>query len=46
MANLDDEPRWPEASGKFKENITKAIGNLRLMPEGQQTILSVIDEPP
>ena len=31
---------------EFKENITKAIGNLRLMLEEQQTSLSVIDEPP
>jgi hypothetical protein len=31
---------------RFKENITKAIGNLRLMVEDQQTSLSAIDEPP
>jgi hypothetical protein len=30
---------------KFKEDITKAIGNLRLMVEGQ-TPIAVIDEPP
>ena len=35
-----------QAGGKFKENITNAIGNLRLMVEDQQTSLSVIDEPP
>ena len=35
-----------QAGAKFKENITKAIGNLRLMVEDQQTSLSVIDEPP
>jgi hypothetical protein len=34
------------AAPQFKENITKAIGNLRLMVEDQQTSLSVIDEPP
>jgi hypothetical protein len=34
------------AAAKFKENITKAIGNLRLMLEDQPTPLSVIDEPP
>jgi uncharacterized protein YndB with AHSA1/START domain len=35
-----------QAGAKFKENITKAIGNLRLMVEGQQAFLPVIDEPP
>jgi len=35
-----------QAGAKFNENITKAIGDLRLMVEGQQTSLSVIDEPP
>ena len=35
-----------QAGAKFKENITKAIGNLRLMVEGQQTSVPVIDEPP
>ena len=30
-----------QAGAKFKENITKAIGNLRLMLEEQQTSLSV-----
>ena len=35
-----------QAGAKFKENITKAIGNLQLMLERQQTSLSVIDEPP
>jgi len=35
-----------QAAAKFKENITKAIGNLRRMVEDQQTSLSVIDEPP
>jgi len=31
---------------KFAEDLTKAIGNLRLMLEGQQTPIAVIDEPP
>jgi hypothetical protein len=31
---------------KFKEDLTKAIGTLRLMLEGQQTSIAVIDEPP
>jgi uncharacterized protein YndB with AHSA1/START domain len=35
-----------QAGAKFKENITKAIGNLRLMLENRQASLSVIDEPP
>ena len=35
-----------QAGAKFKENISKAIGNLRLMMEDQQPPLSVIDEPP
>ena len=35
-----------QAGAKFKENITKAIGNLRLMLEEKQASLSVIDEPP
>jgi len=35
-----------QAGAKFKENITKAIGNLRLMVEDQKPSLSVIDEPP
>jgi hypothetical protein len=35
-----------QAVAKFKGNITKAIGNLQLMLEEQQTSLSVIDEPP
>jgi hypothetical protein len=39
-------PHRIEAGAKFKENVTKAIGNLRLMLEEQQTSLSVIDEPP
>jgi len=34
------------AGAKFKENITKAIGNLQLMLEGRQTSTAVIDEPP
>jgi hypothetical protein len=34
------------AGARFKENITKAIGNLRLMVEDQPASLSVIDEPP
>ena len=35
-----------QAAAKFKENITKAVGNLRLMLEEQQTPVSTIDEPP
>jgi hypothetical protein len=35
-----------QAGARFKENITKAIGNLRLMVEDHQTSLSVIDGPP
>jgi hypothetical protein len=35
-----------QAGAKFKENITKAIGKLRLMLEEQQTSLSVMEEPP
>ncbi len=35
-----------QAGAKFKENITKAIGRLRLMLEEQQTSPSVVDEPP
>ena len=33
-----------QAGAKFKENITKAIGNLRLMLEGQQPSIALIDE--
>jgi uncharacterized protein YndB with AHSA1/START domain len=35
-----------QAAGKFKENITIAIGKLRLMLEEQQAALSAMDEPP
>jgi len=35
-----------QAVAKFKENITKAFGNLRLMVEDQQTSVPAIDEPP
>jgi hypothetical protein len=35
-----------QAVAKFRESITEAIGNLRLMLEDQQTSRSVIDEPP
>jgi hypothetical protein len=41
-----DEAFVGQAAAKFKENITKAIGNLRLILEGQQTSVAVIDEPP
>src|SRR3981189_440852 len=41
-----DEALVGQAAAKFKENITKAIGNLRLILEGQQTSVAVIDEPP
>jgi esterase/lipase len=40
-----DQAFVDQAGAKFKENITKAIENLRLMLEDQQTSLSVIDEP-
>jgi uncharacterized protein YndB with AHSA1/START domain len=35
-----------QAAAKFKENITKGFGKLRLMLEGQETPSAVIDEPP
>jgi uncharacterized protein YndB with AHSA1/START domain len=35
-----------QAAGKFKENITKAVGVLRSMLESLQDYPSVIDEPP
>jgi uncharacterized protein YndB with AHSA1/START domain len=35
-----------QAVARFKQNITKAIGNLRLMLEEPQTSVSAIDEPP
>ena len=35
-----------QVGAKFKEDITKAIGNLRLMLEGQQNSIAVVDEPP
>src|SRR6516225_306717 len=35
-----------QAAARFKGNITKAIGNLRLMLEEERTSLTVIDEPP
>ncbi len=35
-----------QAAAKFKANITKAVGNLRLMLEEPQTPVSMIDEPP
>jgi hypothetical protein len=41
-----DQSFVDQAGGKFKENITKAIENLRLMLEGQQTSPFAIDEPP
>ena len=41
-----DQAFVDQAGAKFKENITKAIEDLRLMLEEQQTSLSVIDEPP
>jgi uncharacterized protein YndB with AHSA1/START domain len=34
-----------QAGAKFKENITKAIGNLRQILEGEQSSVGVIDEP-
>ena len=41
-----DQAFVEQAGAKFKENITKAIENLRLMLDGQQTSVPVIDEPP
>jgi hypothetical protein len=41
-----DQAFVDQAGAKFKENITKAIENLCLMLECQQSSLSVIDEPP
>ena len=41
-----DKAFLDQAGAKFKEDITKAIGNLRLMLEGQQTSVAPIDEPP
>jgi hypothetical protein len=41
-----DQAFVDQAVAKFKENITEAIGNLRLMVEDQPASLSVIDEPP
>jgi hypothetical protein len=41
-----DKAFLDQAGAKFKEDITKAIGNLRLMLEGQQTSVALIDEPP
>ena len=43
---LKDKAFVDQAGAKFKENITKAIGNLRLMLEGQQPSIALIDEPP
>jgi hypothetical protein len=41
-----DKAFFDEAAAKFKERITKAIGDLRLILEGQQTSPSAMDEPP
>ena len=41
-----DQAFVDQAGAKFKENITKAIGNLRLILEEQQTSFSAIGEPP
>jgi uncharacterized protein YndB with AHSA1/START domain len=35
-----------QIGSKFKEDLTKAIGNLRRMLEGEQAPVAVIDEPP
>jgi hypothetical protein len=35
-----------QAGAKFKEDITKAVGKLRGMLEGQQTSVAPTDEPP
>ena len=43
---LKDKAFVDQAGAKFKENITKAVGNLRLMLEGQQPSIVLIDEPP
>lgn len=42
----NDKAFVDQAAAKFKENITKAVENLRLMLEKQSTPHSVIDEPP
>jgi hypothetical protein len=41
-----DQAFVDQAGAKFKENITRAIGNLRPMVEDRQTSLPVVDEPP
>ena len=35
-----------QAGAKFKQDITRAIGRLRVILEGQQSSVAVIDEPP
>jgi uncharacterized protein YndB with AHSA1/START domain len=41
-----DQAFVDQAAAKFKERITKAIGNLRAMLEAQQPSSPVVDEPP
>ena len=41
-----DQAFVDQVGAKFKEDITKAIGDLRLMLEGRQSPVAVIDEPP
>jgi hypothetical protein len=41
-----DQAFLDQVGPPFKENITKAIQTLRLMLEGQQTSVAIIDEPP
>ena len=45
-AKPKDKAFVDQVGAKFKENITKAIGSLRLMLEEQQKHLPLIDEPP
>ncbi len=35
-----------QAGAKFKEDITKAVGKLRTLLEGQETPVAPLDEPP
>jgi uncharacterized protein YndB with AHSA1/START domain len=41
-----DRPFVDQVAPEFEKNITQAIANLKLMLEGQQASVAVIDEPP
>ncbi len=41
-----DQPFVDQVGAKYKADITRAIGNLRLMLEGRQISAAVIEEPP